>query len=361
MEYNNININVDLVERHTELTNNGLNQEDFDLEKSNEERKILKMYDFFCLNAIQISTIIKEIPYYYTKYYIIETYNDVKLGELSKNRFYASAPIRTEKDEKYVLLTYRYEYFERFQDFWEKLPGPDLLYHVVDSYFNLLKNLIELNDKGVCVFNLSMKNIVLDKTLKPILKNLENSLIKSKVNEKYIMTIMQKIDDYTTKPLEVHLLYYLIQNDMDTLSMTTIEPICAYFVSHLQILELFSQGYREKYQQECIKYLKKFINVPKKDIIEMVLNGIDNWDNYSLSVVFFYVFGNILKVFSLRDTFINQICKILIGNIHPEPSKRGTFSKVLDFLNENISNTSNLNILGESDEKLKILREVLFS
>jgi len=349
-------INIDLIERHIDL----MKEVENDFEKGVEERKFIKKQDFFSLNAIEISEKVKQIPYYYTKFNIFDTYNEVKLGELSKNSFFVKELENKErKNEKYVLFTYKYEYFERPEVFWRGLPPQDYLYHLTDCYTSLLKNLIELNEKGVCYFDLCMKNIVLDKNGSIVLKNMEMCIIKSKAKNEYMSHMIKRMEDFTTRPLEVQLLYYLVENEMETLSLTTLEPICAYFVCHLQVLELFSQDYREKYKTECINALKKYINVPREDIIASVLNGIDNWDSYSFSIIFFYLYGNLLKYFSLRETFINQICKKLIVNIHPEPKKRRSVESIRDFNNRNTTSVLKATIL--SDEKWVEYCENVFS
>jgi hypothetical protein len=354
-----MDIQIDLIERHVELFEKELDDEENDFIKEELERSELKIYVFFTQNHINISEIIKRIPYYYTKYYVIEGYNNVKIGELSKNIFYANKI--DYRQEKYVLVKYRNECFESPRHYWMKMPGQDFFHEIVNSYVNLLNSLIELNEKDICFFNLSMNNISFDKNGMIKLKNFEKSLIKSKMNEEYIQTFIEKMDDFTMKPLEVHLLFYLFKNDMATLSMTTIEPICAYYVAKLQILDLFSQAYREKYLEECIKSLKKFINLSRKEIIKIILNQIDTWDNYSLSVIFFHIFGNIIKVFSLRGTFITKISKILLNNIHPEPSHRQSLQTTLQDYNSISKKINNLENFDVSHEKMNILQKRLFS
>ena len=355
-----MDIQIDLLERHLEMLEKEKNEEENDFEKEKLERNILKLYDFFCKNEIKISEKIKKIPYYYTKFYIIEGCNEVKIGELSKTQFNA-AKIHSQ-DEKYVLLKYNNECFERPKSYWLKYFGHDFFYQIVESYICLMKSLIQLNENDICFFNLCVNNFVFDKNGKIRLKNFEKSIIKSEIDEKYIEKIILKMEDFTTKPLEVHVLYYLFKNDMDTLSMTTIEPICSYFVGNLKILDLFSEGYREKYLEECIKSLKKFINLPIKEIIKIILNEINTWDNYSLSIIFFHIFANIIKVFSLRDTFITKLSKILLNNIHPEPSKRGSLQSTLDKYKQ-ISKSNQTNDLEDYEislEKMDLLRKKLF-
>jgi hypothetical protein len=52
------------------------------------------------------------------------------------------------------------------------------------------------------------------------------------------------------------------------------------------------------------------------------LKNVNKWDVYSLSVIYLYIIGNIVRIFSLTQTFLNKITNELLKNIHPEPLKR---------------------------------------
>jgi hypothetical protein len=205
-----------------------------------------------------------------------------------------------------------------------------------------LKSLIGLNKKNICFFNLSPQNIVfnLDCGEKPILQNFQLSLNISNLNESYITNIINKIEDYTYKPLEIHVLFYLIRNDLHTISYSLIEEISEIFIKNLSILNFFSEKYKESYKITCISVLKKYVNIPKNEIIDDILENIDKWDVFSLSVLYLHIFHNISRVFSLKQTFINKFILELSKNIHPDPLLRSSLENLLEsfdklFTNEN--------------------------
>ena len=223
------------------------------------------------------------------------------------------------------------------------LTNPKLfIFHVIESFSYILKSLIGLNANNICFFNLSPQNIVfnLDCGEKPILHNFQLSLQISHLNESYITNIINKQEDYTYKPLEVHVLFYLIRNDFNTISYSLIEEICENFIKNLSILDFFSEKYKESYKFACISILKQYINKPKNEIIDDILENSDKWDIFSLSVLYLHVFHNISRVFSLKQTFINKIIVELSRNIHPDPAMRTNLENLLDnfdklFNNEN--------------------------
>jgi hypothetical protein len=90
---------------------------------------------------------------------------------------------------------------------------------------------------------------------------------------------------------------------------------------------------KESYKQMCMETIKKYINKPKTYIIRDILQSANKWDVYSLSVLYIHIFGNISKVFSLKQTFINKITLELSKNIHPDPSKRSDLKALLEQFN----------------------------
>lgn len=290
-------------------------------------------YDFYSINEVKMSEKIKKLPYYSNHYIIVEDYEFVNIGQLN-DKFIEKLALTTEN--KYLLFTYKNDILVDFNDFLFALLKPTFfIHHIIDSFSYILNNLIQLNDIGICFFNLSPQNIVfnIDYGEKPQLMDFQLSLITSNLNEDYISKIIKKHNDYTHKPLEVHVLFYLIQNNMSTISYSFIEEICDIFTKNLTVLDLFSEKYRESYKLTAIESLKKYINIPKNDIILDILSKYETWDVYSLSVLYLYIFGHVSKFFSLKTTFINKIAMELSKNIHPDPSKRNSLKNLLDNYN----------------------------
>jgi hypothetical protein len=158
------------------------------------------------------------------------------------------------------------------------------------------------------------------------------NLIKNENNENeiYITNIIKNIQNYTHKPLEIHILFYLIHNNLNTISYSFIEEVCEFFVKNLNILNLFSEKYKNAYKNSCIDFLKKYINKSKSEIIQNILEYYDKWDIYSFSMIYLHIIGNICRVFSLKDTFLNKIMISLLKNIHPDPMKRENLEDLME-------------------------------
>jgi hypothetical protein len=345
-----MNISVDLIE--TQI-NNKLSK----LDVNNRQKSIICLYDFFCINHITISEKIKENYNLSNKYQIINNYSSITIGEVSEQIYPLNINIINNK--KYVLLEYNKLQFTDFYTFLFNLPNPKLfIFHIIDSYIYLLNSLLSLEQINICFFNLSTKNIVVGQNYKPILRNFEASLLDISLNT--FCKIMEKIEDYTYKPLEIHVIFYLIKNNEDTLSYSSIDSICSNFVKNLSIMTFFSQQYKENYYKSSVECLKKYINKPKIDIINAFLKFSSTWDNYSLSILYLHIIVNTTRSFMLKDTFLNKLNIILSKIIIPDPFKRETLKNTLKKVNElfyEFTDWDYINLIPK--EKMEILYEKL--
>ena len=326
----------------------------------NEERNKIKLYDFSCLNEIQISEKIKKnLPNYVIYFDILTEFSNIKLSSsgLQDTDLLDSA-------KKHLLIQYSCEKRVKFYDFLLNLPEPKLfIFHIIDSYSYLILSLIMLNAKNICFFNLTSEKIVFDAiSLKPLLHDVEYSLYTRNLNDDYLCKIVDKMDDFSNMPLEIHVIFYLIKNNENTLSYSIISEICDNFVKNTRVLSIFSQIYRDNFKISCIETLKKYINVPKKDIIGDILLFSGTWDNYSLSILFLEIIGNISRIFSLKDNFITKFSILLSKNINPIPSKREELSETLNKYNRLFIEYPDWSFINSiSDEKMELLIEKLLN
>jgi hypothetical protein len=128
----------------------------------------------------------------------------------------------------------------------------------------------------------------------------------------------------------------------------------------MDILSLFSQTYRETYKKTSIEWLTKYINKPKSVIITDILAYNKYWDNYSVSILYLHIIGNICNVLSLKDTIMNKLTTILIKNIHPNPSKRETLEETFEKYDKLFEEANDLSFMRDiTQEKIETFYNVL--
>jgi hypothetical protein len=334
IEISNINKHFNInAKKKLENNENDENGSDNEYEENTKYETKIVDYNVYSINEINISNKIKTISYYSNYYSILQDYNFINISELNENYI---EKLNIPSDKRYLIFKYKKGNYTTFSDYFLKFTTPKLfILNTIETFLHILSSLIKLHEHNICFFNLSPKNIVfnLDYGEKPILHNFQLSLQFSKLNEEYITNIIKMPNDYTYKPLEVHILFYLINNDISTISYSFIEEICEVFTNNLTILELYSLQFKESYKGLCIESLKKYINMSKTEIIGDIIKNADKWDVYSLSMLYIDIFANISRVFSLKQTFINKFTLELTKNINPDSLKRCSLEKLLENYN----------------------------
>ena len=330
------------------------------------ENNKMKIQDFFSINEINITDKIKKIKNYTIYYDVLNTHKIINIGKINESNEKILDIVTPKNNERYILLTYNDIKYLSFNDFLFNLPTPKIfILHILNSYENLLCSLIKLNENNICFFNLSPENIIFSpQTNTPLIRGFNKSIcfentIKLKDT---ILFIIKKIKNYTYIPLEVHILFYLIINNEETMTYSLINTICENYINNMNILDLFSQIYREKYKNTCLELLKEYINKPKTDIIDVILKYMYTWDNYSLSIIYLYIIGNVSKVFSLNEKIISNLLILLSKNIHPNPLKRESLQGTIDIYNklfEKYTDWSFINSIPK--EKIETLYKVLLN
>jgi len=262
---------------------------------------------------------------------VLEDYDFVDIGQLNEH-FVDKCNLTG--DVRYLIFKYKNANVVAFNDFLFNITTPKLfILNVIESFSHLLTSLILLNDNNICFFNLSPHNIGFDLDCgeKPVIRNFQTSLIVSKIVPSYITNIIKKTKDYTHKPLEVHILFYLIQNEISTISYSFIQTVCEVFIKNASFLTFFSEEIVSLYKESCVKSLMKYVNKPTNDIILDIIENSDKWDVYGLSVLYLHIFNSLSRIFSLQTGFITKISSTLFKNTHPEPSKRQSLKQLAEY------------------------------
>jgi hypothetical protein len=150
-------------------------------------------------------------------------------------------------------------------------------------------------------------------------------------------------------PIEIHVLFYIIKHNLITLSYSFIEELSEYYVNNLNILKLFSENYKKSYKLQCIEFLKKYINISSKDIVNDLFKKNNKWDVFSISMLYIQIFGSISRIFSLKGSFISRITIELSKNLHPNPDKRYSLNETLNIFNKLLNEQNDWSFVNNLD------------
>ena len=294
------------------------------------------LYDVGCLNEIRISNIIKtelfsEEEFARVPFYFVVDHKFIMLKDSNLNII--NIPI------KYVLLEYNLNIskYQPLNEYLSTVEYPSqFLSTMLDIYSNVLNSLLVLEKSNICFFRLSADNILIDHDSNTVLSDFKNSLFLEEENGDNNYTdfiqLLESTTCYTYKPIEIHLVHYLLKINGSPLSYSSIDEVSTYFAEKMEFLKHFDKEYKTKYYQECVRYLKsKYLNKPKDHILkEIIRETRKTWDNFALSILFLHIFENMISVFSLNNTIINELVVILKQNLDPIPNQRHSLTYTMD-------------------------------
>ncbi len=313
-------------------------------------------YSSIIINEANICHKLTKIPYHSNFFSILEDYEKLNISQLDDNIL---QKIKNIDENQYYLLKYDDKNSIDFIDFlYNTTSIKKLIFDIINSFQHILQSLIVLNDNNICYFNITPQKILFLENYreKPVLSNFRLSLQLNKLDYNYFSDILFYVNDFTYLPIEIHILFYFIKDDLKTISYSFIEEFCENYINNLNILRLFSVNYKKAYKQHCIDYMKKYINLPKDKIINNILERNNKWDVYGISILFLQIFGCIYRVFSLKDSFISKIVMELSRNLHPDSNKRMKLEETLEIFNKHLNENNDWKFINNLDNnKLKQL------
>jgi len=322
------------------------------------KRTVLTKNDEFSQNEIKTTNILKTIHNYYLYFNIFKEYQYVKIGELDESNIDRICCF----NDNHILFIYDDKHKKDFTSFIMSFNYfRDFLLNILESYREILKILCIININNLCFFNISPDNILFDDSYKPQLSNFTKTFSFS--SKKNIHSILKKYfegENYTYKPIEVHLLYYILNNNEMEINFDTIDIISSKFITDIKIFKNFSTTFKIEYKYKCNTFMKKYINMNKEHVISDILKYSNTWDFYSICIIYLHIISNTISIFSIREGFITRFLNMLIKNLDPDPLKRDRVCEFSEEYNDLFIKYNNWDFVSElPDNNLQKLFQVL--
>ena len=195
---------------------------------------------------------------------------------------------------------------------------------IIQKYKHLLHSLQLLVDNHIFHNHINFDSIVIDTFDYPLLSNFSFSIhyLHPNIDEYIKHFVIAYEPSYIEWPIELHILSYLLTNKLHSLSSYNIENIVNDVVSHNNILNSFGGVVVSSYKTEALEYFNKYVNQSYHFILTDILQFVNTWDNYSLSILFLRILIGIHRSIGIKNKFIILFMKLLVGNIHLNPLKR---------------------------------------
>lgn len=257
-------------------------------EKIGEEEyiNVIKTSHFFSRNAISISEKIRSWdPFYFLSFNLIEKHKEVQFGEIDENIHIVP------RDSKYLLLQYKKRNSIDLYEFIYKVGKKEKLLHIINSFRSFLH----------------ITQILLKRDLQHLYFT-NDSLLYVKRENRYILGNMDHVVDskeslllFTKKffpqkviwPLELHLLSYIQERRLESISRSNIEEVYDLVASAEASLTPFAKSYKKELKDAQLLSFDHLINQSREKIISWIYDQRHSWNLYSLSVYYLEIIQNI--------------------------------------------------------------------
>jgi len=305
-------------------------------EKSQKIYKIVKL-DFFVENEL---TNQKKIDNRKNYYYLCENSKELTITEIDEDSRKIKGKNRM-KDNT-ILLQFEDRKIINLKTYLKELSSSTkYILTIINFYKYLLNSINLLVNNNIFHNHINFDSIVVDKFEYPLLTNFSFSIDYSRNNIlQYIKHFIIAYDpSYLEWPIELHILSYLLTNKLNSLSSHNIETIIHEVIKNNVILNTFKNNIVSSFREESLQYFKKYVNQSYEYILTDILQYSHTWDNYALSILFLRMLIGIHRTIEIKNKFIILFMKLLVYNIHCNPSKRMTidltiikFDSLLDSL-----------------------------
>jgi hypothetical protein len=303
--------------------------------------KIIKKYEE-CINEINISEKIKQIPYFFLYFSPIKNSKILNVSEIDENILELS---EIAEKKYYVLLLREDLYYASFSHFFNNLSNPkEKVLELFDSYTYLLKAIHMLNSNKIVYFDINDKKIGYNKKKQPLLKNFSESFC---INDDFSQRFIKYSPEIYSLPIEFHIISFLKDDSREkkSISQANIEEICKDFIVKNQALRGFSPEFIKIFYKSLVLQGLSFsiINQSREKIIEKMIKYSITWDNYSLSVLFLPIITKIRENLAIPNSFFDGFSQLLLLNMDPNPEKRLTPQKTLENFKDLFDNSIDWN------------------
>ena len=308
--------------------------------------------NFSSKNEIDIGEIVKKIPFYSLYYVPVLHHCAASLSKVGDKEIKKCHIIEDNKEQdnhvKYILLKMKYVENVKFTDYLLTNKSKKHVLNIIfDTYSYFLFSLEQLMNYEVVHFDFKWGNAVIDlKTELPVildfgisipvrrlldyaainddegLKNKEEEEDKYDIYRDYFYTYFPA---YSLWPVEVHAICYVL-HEHSRITPESLQQLIDEYVDSNAAFTIFSPEFLDKYKKQCFQTMEHLIDKPRKYVIRECLKFWTTWDNYALSISYFQIIKFISSMGFTSNTFLISFSKILVGNVHPDPSRRSNYT-----------------------------------
>ena len=272
-------------------------------------KKEIRILDFFSLNEANMSQYIRQqIPKYSNHFRPIQSHKVIRSIDQSIN------------PTKYILMyTPQYNKPVTVSEFFSQNSSNQKkqLYFLVQSFNHLLDTCNIMQTNKIVHFNICTDTIFFKQNT-PILYNFTHSFHWETLDEERKSNLFCKYYPgliHWAPP--AHILCYIRQNNLKSLSTGTIERIFEDYVKCLMKYVDISEDFAGEFKQAWVFSLQKLINKPIQEISNEILKMSCLWDGYSVCILYLQLIAFLITIHKklAESIFIQNFIDILKKNL----------------------------------------------
>jgi hypothetical protein len=303
---------------------------------------ILKPVSFFSLNEIEISQRILRIANYMDHFNPITQNSHITLSEIDEDLMERFEEIPTESKFfclKVKKLTNSLFFSNLFYDVSRKESPKIRFLNIVNSYKHFLETIKVLEKHKLINLNFHPSTIVFKNKL-PIIQDFSEFFHSQTISEERIANLFKVYNKKNVfLPPEGHVICFLINTNLSSLSITNIEELVTDFKNRMISLNCLENDLINELKETLTFSLRQYLNKSKRVIIQEILGNCTTWNNYGISIMFLVLlrdfFGDLNK-----NSFLKNFGQILLYNIHPLHDERYNILQNISLFNDILYNTS---------------------
>ena len=278
------------------------------------EKQILFEINPQLLNYIKVSKRIDTIQYSRYRYDYILSSSPVNIGSV-EDKVIDLVNDESVRINEYLLCTIGQRSTNSMFNFFHNFKRQKIIaYHAIESFSDILDSMLLLNKASICWFDFTPDSIGFGNGSKPVLRYFDNSILLDNDFSITLREILKNLDvnDFTYKPIELHLLYYLLMNKETCVTAEAVKNVKTNFAA-MNRIEVGALGYIDKY----LGYL-----------IDDVISDMkpSTWDSYIFCSMYIDFLRKIdRQMFPKNEVITNFILELTKCN-EIEPEKRASLS-----------------------------------
>ena len=276
-------------------------------------------------NEIAIGKILTNIVEYKSHFAPILSYCNIDVGAIKDKDKSKCMLFKKRKTQNYVMMKLDYiEGMEFLQYMVKNANSVQIINNIINSFNNLLRSISLLVNKKIIHYDLKGSNILYSTRKNiPLLIDFGLSINMNNIDNLNLNEVFYTYaPQYYVWPLEVHYLGLLFNVEKEPNEKSLKDLAKEYVKNNKGINKNFSPNFLKKYEKSCLEQLKLYSQMRFDERVKFIMNFWDTWDNYALSITYLRFLRYLAINGFYENSFIKFMGKLLLQNIHPDPSKR---------------------------------------